>query len=168
MKRVVLGALLAIFAMNNYSYGQMLECKEGPNKKWGFVNGTGELIIPYKYEYVRPFSEGLAAVKPKGKRWGFIDENGKVVIPFKFAIATDFRDGVVPVMKGNGKHGFIDKSGVEVLRIKYASWEEAADAAIAMGIYHGLGLDMEMLKHKGIIDETGKVIAPMKCTCTKE
>ena len=164
MKRVALAAILAIFAMNNYSYGQMLECKEGSNKKWGFVDETGVLIIPYKYEQVDGFSEGLAAVKLKGK-WGFIDKNDKVVIPFKFAIATNFYEGVAPVMRGNGKWGFIDKSSTVVLPIKYASYREAAEAAeaaIAIGIYQGL--DPEMLKRKGIIDETGTVVAPMKYT----
>jgi len=160
MKRVVLAALLAIFAMD-YSYGQMLERKEGSNKKWGFVDETGELIIPYKYEHVDGFSEGLAAVKLK-RKWGFIDKNDKVVIPFKFAIATNFYEGVAPVMRGNGKWGFIDKSSTVVLPIKYASYREAVEAAIAIGIFQGL--DPEMLKRKGIIDETGAVVVPMKCT----
>ena len=27
--------------------------------KWGFINQDGELVIPYKYHYVRSFRDGL-------------------------------------------------------------------------------------------------------------
>ena len=151
MKKIVLASLLAFFVMNIYSYGQMLEPKEGANKKWGFVDETGELVIPYKYEQASGFYEGLAAVRVKGK-WGYIDKSGEVVIPFKYTIAASFSGELASVMKSNGKFGFIDKTGTVVLPIKYTSYREAAEAAIAIGIYQDL--DPGMLKCKGTIDET--------------
>ena len=34
------------------------------NFKWGFINKKGEWVIEPKYNWVRPFSEGYAAVVP--------------------------------------------------------------------------------------------------------
>ena len=47
--------------------------------KWGFVDSTGKLAIPCKYDWAYSFSEGLAGVVLDGV--GFcIDKNGKEYI----------------------------------------------------------------------------------------
>ena len=56
-----------VFAISICSYGQELRPVKGLNKKWGFVDGTGKEVIPFKYEAAQEFSEGLAAVKLNGK-----------------------------------------------------------------------------------------------------
>ena len=50
--------------------------------KWGFVNNSGEIIVPCKYDLVTELnSYGFAGVKQDGK-WGVIDEKGKeLVVP---------------------------------------------------------------------------------------
>jgi len=74
MKRIVLVTLLAIFAANEYSKGLFLEPFQGTDGKWGFIDETGKLCIPFKYDIVYGFTEGLAAVWLNGKG-GFIDGN---------------------------------------------------------------------------------------------
>ena len=49
------------------------------NGKWGFIDKTGTNVIACKYDDIRNFSEGLAAVQLNGK-WGFIDKTGSNVI----------------------------------------------------------------------------------------
>ncbi len=51
------------------------------NQKNGFVDKNNKVIIPFKYENVFDFSEGLAPVKLNGK-WGYIDKKDNVVISF--------------------------------------------------------------------------------------
>jgi hypothetical protein len=52
----------------------------GLNGKHGFIDKTGEEIIPLKYDSdYSSFSEGLAGVE-LNKKYGFIDKTGKVVI----------------------------------------------------------------------------------------
>ena len=75
--------------------------------KWGFINKTGESVIPFRFEKAISFSEGLAAVQLNGK-WGFIDPSGILVIPYKYSEVTGFKDGLATVVIEN-KVGFIDK-----------------------------------------------------------
>ncbi len=71
-----------------------------PIKKWGFIDNTGKVIIPFEYEESKAFSEGLAAVKKNGK-WGFIDNTGKVVITFQFSDVWSFSEGLAFVYQDN-------------------------------------------------------------------
>lgn len=51
--------------------------------KWGFVDEIGTPMIVYAFDEVKPYSEGLAAVRT-GDNWGFIDLTGRLVIDFRF------------------------------------------------------------------------------------
>lgn len=77
--------------------------------KWGFINQDGELVIPYKYHYVRSFRDGLAMVKLYGK-WGYIDWFGNEVIPIVFDEVTHFQDSHAFVKK-DGRIGLLDVAG---------------------------------------------------------
>lgn len=77
--------------------------------KWGFVNMSGEQVIPPEYDYVRSFHDGLAMVKRSGK-WGYIDWFGDVLIPIEFDEVTNFKDGYAFVKK-DGKAGLMDMAG---------------------------------------------------------
>lgn len=63
-----------------------------------------------RYQNVRSYSEGLAAVQQNNGRWGFINEHQNWVIPAKFEDAKEFQNGRAAV-KLNGKWGFINKRG---------------------------------------------------------
>lgn len=56
------------------------------NNKYGFIDHSGEVVIPAIYDEVGSFSEGLAWVirrTPEGKyEIGFINHDGMIVIPF--------------------------------------------------------------------------------------
>lgn len=74
--------------------------------KWGFIDFTGKEVIALKYDDVKDFSEGKAAVKLRG-RWGYIDKNGNELTPFQYAEAGDFSNGKATVIL-NGKTITID------------------------------------------------------------
>lgn len=69
--------------------------------KWGFMNASGEYVIPCEYDYVRSFYDGLAMVK-RGGKWGYIDWFGDLMIPIEYDEVSGFQDG----------HAFVKKDGI--------------------------------------------------------
>ena len=121
MKRVVTVMIFTIMVVSICSYGQELRPVRGLNEKWGFIDGTGKIVIPFMYEAAQEFSEGLAAVK-LSRKWGFIDETGEKIIPFAFSKVGKFSEGIVRLYSEvyvNGyytnKWIFIDKSRGQVV-----------------------------------------------------
>ena len=57
--------------------------------KWGFVDKTGEEVIPLIYDDAWSFNEGLARVQ-KDDKWGFVDSNSSVVVDYKYEKVTEF------------------------------------------------------------------------------
>ena len=76
----------------------------------GFIDESGDLVIPMIYQSASDFSEGLAAVSIRDieweLKWGFIDRYGNEVIPFIFDYANSFSDGHATVVK-DGRVGII-------------------------------------------------------------
>jgi hypothetical protein len=83
--------------------------------KWGFIDVTGKLIIPIKFEEVKDFGDvGLAPYR-EGNVWGFIDVKGTTVIkPIYSEVEGTFVRGMVKVRKGNNSF-YIDKTGKEYI-----------------------------------------------------
>jgi tetratricopeptide (TPR) repeat protein len=68
--------------------------------------------VEEKYDYVRSFYNGLAAVQ-LNEKWGFINKNGVVVISIKYDYALNFSGGKARV-KLNGRWFSINKKGNKV------------------------------------------------------
>lgn len=87
----------------------------GPTR-WGFVDKSGNVVIPMVYECAGHFSEGLAPVLKNGL-WGYVDRSGRLAIPPRFIWADEFEDGLAEVLlddgtgKSNGEVAFIDRAG---------------------------------------------------------
>lgn len=71
-----------------------------------FMDKTGTKLFDTTFEDVRPFNEGLAAVR-KNSKWGFIDKKGNCVIPFEYEDAHSFCHSYASV-KLDGQWGCID------------------------------------------------------------
>ncbi|MDQ3049084.1 MAG: WG repeat-containing protein [Bacteroidota bacterium] len=81
--------------------------------KWGFIDTTGNIVIPLKYNQVENFVDGLAKVR-KGQRWGLLDLTGKVVIAPTFDWIHDFENGIAKV-KLDGEEYYMNKQGQRVI-----------------------------------------------------
>jgi hypothetical protein len=46
--------------------------------KWGYIDRTGKIVIPLKFEAAEPFQNGKARVMLNGK-WTFINKEGKII-----------------------------------------------------------------------------------------
>jgi hypothetical protein len=91
----------------------------------GFVDRTGRVAIPLKFDYVRgincTFQDGLACVCLDGK-WGCIDHEGAFVIDPKYDEYFTFSENLAPVGI-DGKYGYIDRAGKEIIKPVYADGE---------------------------------------------
>ena len=80
------------------------------NDKWGFLNKSGNEVIPCQWNMVGWFSEGLAEVRDTNGLWGYINKKGELVIPCQWQYATWFAFGKAVVFDDNGRHT-INKKG---------------------------------------------------------
>jgi hypothetical protein len=142
-----------------YDFVEDLAFVRNKQKKCGYINKAGEVVIPLEYEdnnnghFVFPFfSEGLAALFKSGKL-GFVDKAGNVVIDFQYDYAYTFQDGLCGVRKDGLDgvcYGFINKCGEEVIPLRY-DWV----------YYFSEGLAPAMKNRKiGYIDKSGKTVIP--------
>jgi hypothetical protein len=83
-------------------------------KKCGFIDRNGNIIIDLIYKDAGNFSEGLAPVKTADNKWGYIDTTGKMLIEPRFKYVRDFSEGLAPVSIDWG-YCFIDKTGLRHL-----------------------------------------------------
>lgn len=111
-----------IIPLNKYNFLNPID-EEGMilannNGKSGYINIAQDTLIPFKYEDLSVFSNGLAPAKLNGK-YGFIDRKGKVTVPFEYETESHFyKCGLAKVHKKN-KFGFIDKSGKIVIPLEF-------------------------------------------------
>lgn len=131
---------------SNSGYEDRYEaCKD---EKCGIIDGQGNVIVPFEYDDIGWFSEGLAIVeKTTGKtleqRWnnrkcGYIDLDGKLVIPLKFKIARNFSEGLAAVENENYKVGYINKQGELVIPYRFVDGEDFKNGrAVVRANIHG-------------------------------
>lgn len=93
---------------NDYSLASIMDSQG----KWGAVNKEGDTIIPFNYEQLRTFNDGVAAFSKNGK-FGFIDIHGNEVIKPQFDDVSGFHNGLAVVRQGNSAF-IIDKQGNKV------------------------------------------------------
>lgn len=72
------------------------------NGKRGYIDKTGQEVIPCRYDAIGKFYEGFAPAQIDGK-WGCIDKNGAEIIPFKYDYMDEFFDGAAKVGVKTGK-----------------------------------------------------------------
>lgn len=93
------------------SYGLMPFKKSAKDSRMGYMDESGKVVIPCKYETAFPFnSNGLALVRLNGK-YGYVNRSGDMVIPAKYAKgAMQFKNGRTYVLE-NDALLLIDEKG---------------------------------------------------------
>lgn len=124
----------------------------------GFMDKSGKIVIPAKYDDVRDFSEGKAAVKFTNSldesKWGYIDEKGSVVIDFLFKNEpTSFSDNRAFILGTDNKWGIIDETGKIIVEPKYNTVYPFSEGLATVSY-----LDDKWQRYYEIIDKNGKVI----------
>ncbi|MCL2356005.1 MAG: WG repeat-containing protein [Defluviitaleaceae bacterium] len=121
------------------------EPHEGGRIKWGFIDMSGEFVIPPQFFSASAFSEGLAVVtvddggSPGGFGLpGFIDISGNMVIEPQFAGAMSFSEGLSAVRVDTdgelSRWGFIDRVGNMVIEPQFERFERVVPSRFSNGI----------------------------------
>jgi len=93
-------------------YEKILADYSSPDYKWGFLTEDGKLAVEDKYDDLREFNDGLAAMSKNGL-WGYVDQAGNEIIPARFRTVKTFSEGIAVAQDLNGKfHLLTDKGEV--------------------------------------------------------
>lgn len=87
------------------------------NKKYGYIDEQGHIVVKPRFDVVTNFSEGLAAVI-ENSYWDFIDNSGRVVISTRSSKVRPFSEGLAAVLVGD-RYGYIDKKGNVVIEPQF-------------------------------------------------
>ncbi len=80
--------------------------------KWGTINKQNAVVIPFEYDAINDFNNGITTALKAGK-WGIIDTANKVLAPFTMVYQTvyEFSSGFAHVENDKDQEGYIDVSG---------------------------------------------------------
>ena len=131
--------------INNWSGNAIFGVKKGGT--WGYIDGYGKVIVPFEYEEVNNFSEGLASVRKDGK-WGYINPKNEIVIPIEFTNKEVgfFKNGVATYYTDSGA-GLINLKGEIIAEPKYDSIEYV-NGNIAIVSFNGYNYLYNFVKEK--------------------
>lgn len=118
--------------------------------KWGFVDTSGEMVIPLIYDDASSFSDGLALVQ-LGESKIYIRPDGTQAFIIESDVSVGgFSEGRAAFRKG-GSEGIIDKVGKVVLPPTYREINEFSDGLAAFESDKGFW---------GYLDTEGRVVIP--------
>jgi len=106
--------------MYSWSDGEYVYLRNAQGRS-GVVDVRGWEIIPFVWDDVGGFSEGLLAVCADGL-WGYVNSRGRTVLPCRWEEVRAFCDGAAMV-KQDGRWHMIDMFGE---RLMDESWDEVA------------------------------------------
>ena len=110
-----------------YKFDEGMCAVANEDKKIGFVDETGKLVIPCQYVSHSFFCEGLVKVQEAETfKIGYVNHKGETVIPFVYRKGGDFENGLVMVSSDIGMWGAISTTNMVVFPFKY-SWKELYD-----------------------------------------
>jgi hypothetical protein len=115
----------------------------------GFVDTSGNSIIPAIYNGLEEFSDGLALAE-KGGKFGYINKAGETVVPFVYDDGEAFKNGRAIVKNGND-FSLIDRSG----NLVAAGYDLISDFSEDLAVVKLNGL-------YGAIDKNGKIEIPLQ------
>jgi len=135
--------------INSFSEG-MTPVRDRQTGLYGFIDTSGQLVIPAIYERAYSFENGFAVVSgPDGA--GVIDIQGREVLPIQFEQIGQYGDGLFPVQL-DGLMGFANTSGEVVIPPTFEmKWMHPFS--------HGLAL-VNIDGRSGFIDTAGNIAIP--------
>ena len=130
INRSITGGIISMGVVENFwSLFEPMEKKPGFHEgiacvkkdgKWGAIDKTGNVVIPFEFTELEAFNEGLAKAQKNNGKYGFIDKQGNIVVPFIYDCVGYFYNGYAMVGNNDtGKNGFIDKLGNLVVPMIY-------------------------------------------------
>lgn len=144
--------------------------------KYGYMDKTGEMVIPAIYDDAYDFSEGYAVVGKQNSNgetlYGAIDRTGNVVVPLIYHGMTPFHEGMARVYEQDEeepghwyKYGFVNTKGELVVPMIYHEASNYSNGMAVVAVKDERFKDEEEHHHQclfGCIDEQGNVVIPLE------
>lgn len=122
-----------------HHFGLMRFCSQG---RWGFIDTSGSLAIPFEFAHATDFADGFAAVSD-GSQWHYIDRTGRFMLSANTILSRcpelgtihafgTFAEGMAPVLADTG-WGFIDAKGNVRIHPQFCSVAPFSDGVAAVG-----------------------------------
>ncbi|WP_026477864.1 WG repeat-containing protein [Alkaliphilus transvaalensis] len=106
----LVGCVSTTNTSNSRNFGEETESQllpayvyQGNDKKWGFIDVTGEFIIQPQYDETYDFTHNLAIVREKGF-YGVVNKKGEYVLEPEFLYIQDIHDDVIVGIKNDYNH----------------------------------------------------------------
>jgi len=85
------------------------------DRRYGVINTRGEIVVPFYFDWIGLFNDGLAPVM-LNDLYGFIDSEGNIIIEIIYSWVQPFSEGLAVVglgdrSSGNMEFGYIDRNG---------------------------------------------------------
>jgi hypothetical protein len=119
---------------------------------WGVIDQHGDVVGRLRFDEMRTYSEGLAAVRTLGQ-WGFVDVAGRLAIPAMFDDVERFSGGLC-VVTALGMRAVIDVQGRFVLNPRFEL--VVADDSVFHDNRAVVGMEGKM----GYANRAGSVVVP--------
>lgn len=135
-----------------FSYGRAYIIRDD---KYGFINSSGEVVIPAAYDWAENFNMyGSARVSQKNK-FGLIDTSGNLLLPCEYDRIEGISDSLMMVVLKK-KFGFANLQGKLAIPLKF---DYTSLLSASKGFVDGLA-KAEIGNKRGLIDKTDKWIIP--------
>ena len=153
MSRILVLCALAALAVGVRADGPVPLFRVVKDGKWGYVDATGRLVVPPRFDRAEPFSEGLAAVK-LGRTLGYADASGEVVLVPRFEpggtlLHRPFASGLAAV-RSAGRYGFMDRKGDLAIPARYIAVGDFSEGFALACVEQGCGY----------VDASGRGVVP--------
>lgn len=119
---------------------------KGNNGKYTVINTKGNSVIPYEYDNISKFSEGVALVNINGK-YSYIDRKGLSILEDRYQDGYSFSESMGAV-KRNNKWGYINLSGELIIKSQFEEVKPFVENHAAVKI----------VNKWGYIDKSGQMI----------
>jgi len=130
-----------------------------PNGRYGYVDGSGRIVIPARFPWAKDFRGRWACVASEGAeqdRYHIIDTNGRNVKTFESRGTPVLWNGMVSIEDANRLHGFIPVEGKGGIPPRYA-WAGFFNCSLAPALLPGAGeRDAAGRRRIRFIDRSGK------------
>jgi hypothetical protein len=171
--KIITDCVFDDWAMPKNGYVVLSKYKSSNYKtaKHGMINSeTGKEVIPFIYNDLGDYSEGLIMAELNGK-CGYLDIDNNVVIPFIYDEGGNFSEGLAMVYKRTGyancrfgvlpveKGGFINKKGEVIIPFSFPKVSYLGNSIFSEGLaVVGVAYNSIVAQRYGYINKTGKFI----------
>ncbi|MDV3348490.1 WG repeat-containing protein [Leptothoe sp. LEGE 181152] len=131
-------------------------------KKYGLIDTSGNLKIPFKYDFSSVESNCIIRVS-NNNRFGLLDLDGNIIISPTYVYIGKFSEGLALAKRNSeGKYGYIDKSGTLIIEaiqeINFPAVSNDLEIPESRNFYDGLAIFKETTGRYGYINTSGQIV----------